>query len=389
MLYNFDLPVQRRGTDSVKWSYFGPDALPMWVADMDFVSPQPIIDALQARVAHGVFGYGSDSDSLRAILVERMQRLYGWTIQPDDIVFLPGLVCGLNVVSRAIGAPGDSVLVNTPVYPPFLSAPVHQQRILQAVPLAQEVTGTRLHYSIDFDALAGAMQPDTKLFILCNPHNPVGIAYAHSELARLAELCAANDLVICSDEIHCDLMLGGARHVPIASLAPEIAQHTITLMAPSKTFNIPGLGASIAIVPNSELRKQVQHAAIGIVPHLNILGMVAAEAAYAQCDDWLQALLVYLTENRDFAVSFVEEHLPGVKTTCPDATYLLWLDCRATGIEGNPQEFFLTHAQVAVNDGSYFGEQGHGFVRLNFGCSRATLATGLEQMRQALAKHKG
>jgi len=386
MSYTFDFPIQRRGTDSAKWSYYGPDTLPMWVADMDFVSPQPILDALQARVAQGVFGYGSDPDALRTVLVDRMQRLYGWAIQQEQIVFLPGLVCGLNVVSRAVGTPGDGVLVTTPVYPPFLSAPINQQRVVHAAPLAQHVTGKRLHYTVDFDAMAGAIQHNTRLFILCNPHNPTGVAYSRAELTRMAELCEANDLVICSDEIHCDLMLDGAKHIPIASLSPAIAQRTVTLMAPSKTFNIPGLGASFAIVPNPALRKQVEHAALGIVPHLNILGVIAAEAAYTQCDAWLQALLVYLQQNRDFAVNYIEEYFPDIKVTCPDATYLLWLDCRDAGIKGNAQKFFLEQAHVAVNDGKIFGDDGDGFVRLNFGCPRATLVAGLEQMRQALAK---
>jgi cysteine-S-conjugate beta-lyase len=384
MKYDFDIPVARRGTDSAKWSYFATDILPMWVADMDFRSPQPIVDALQARVAQGVFGYGMDSKVLRAVLVERMERLYGWQIQPEDIVFLPGLVSGLNVVARAVGERGDSVVVNTPVYGPFLTAPANQHRTLSAAPLIATTEGRRLHYTLDFDATAAAIAPDSRLFILCNPHNPVGRAWTAGELAQLAALAERHDLVICSDEIHCDLLLEGARHTPMASLAPEIAARTITLMAPSKTFNIPGLGASFAIVQNPALRKQMEAAATGIVPHLNILGMVAAEAAYTHCDDWLQALLGYLTANRDFAVRFVEEQLPGINTTCPEATYLLWLDCRAAGIEGKPADFFMQKAKVAVNEGTWFGAGGEGFVRLNFGCARETLEAGLQMMKAAL-----
>ena len=384
MTFDFDRPVERRGTDSAKWGYFGADILPMWVADMDFRSPQPIIDALQARVAQGVFGYGMDSRPLRAALVERMQRLYGWHIAPEDIVFLPGLVSGLNVVAKAIGAPGDSVLVHTPVYGPFLTAPVNQQRALLTAPLACTRAGARLHYTMDMDATAAAVQPDTRLFILCNPHNPVGRAWTPAELADLAAFCARHDLVICSDEIHCDLLLDGARHTPMASLLPEIAQRTITLMAPSKTFNVPGLGASIAIIQNPALRKQVEQAATGIVPHLNILGMVAAEAAYTECDAWLEALLAYLAANRDFALQYIDTHLPRMRTTCPEATYLLWLDCNDAGIEGKPADFFMAQAKVAVNDGAWFGEGGEGFVRLNFGCARATLEAGLSQITAAL-----
>ncbi len=380
MAINFDVAPQRRGTDSAKWCYFGEDVLPMWVADMDVRSPQPIIDALQQRVAHGVFGYGWDSPSLRATLVERMQRLYNWTIQPEDIVFLPGLVSGLNVVNRAVGQAGDGVAVHTPVYGPFLSAPTNQGRKLQVAPLAVSTQGQRLHYTVDFDRFATTIDNTTRLFILCNPHNPVGRAFSRQELLQMAALCEEHDLVICSDEIHCDLLMADNRHIPIARLAPEIAQRTITLMAPSKTFNIPGLGASFAIVQNAALRKQLETAANGIVPHLNILGMVAAEAAYTSCDDWLQELNSYLTANRDFAVAYLDERLPAARVTCPEATYLLWLDCSSLGIEGTAADFFLKQAKVAVNDGQWFGEGGAGFVRLNYGCPRATLRAGLDML---------
>lgn len=388
MTFDFDTPVERRDTDSIKWSAFGPDVIPMWVADMDFRSPQPIIDALQARVAQGVFGYGTESASLRAVLVERLQRLYGWTILPEDIMYLPGLVSGLNVITRAIGKGGDGVVVHTPVYGPFLTAPGNQHRELQWAPLHVAADAGRLHYTVDFDGFAAAIRPNTRLFILCNPHNPVGRLWQRSELLQMAALCDQHDLVICSDEIHCDLLLDGRSHTPIASLAPEIAQRTITLMAPSKTWNVPGLGASIAIVPNPELRKKLELAALGIVPHLNILGMVAAEAAYTHGGAWLDALLAYLSANRDFAVQFVAENMPGVRTTVPEATYLLWLDCGQLGLE-NPAEFFLKTAKVAMNDGKWFGEGGEGFLRLNFGTSRATLRQGLERMAQALRARGG
>jgi cystathionine beta-lyase len=355
----------------------------MWVADMDFASPQPIIDALARRIAHGVFGYGLEPQSLKQTLVERMLRLYRWEIRPEDILFLPGLVSGLNVVSRAIGEPGDGVLINTPVYGPFLTAPANQQRTLQSAPLRARQIGRRLHYELNMEGLAEAIQPQTKLFLLCNPHNPVGRAYTSEELSEIAAFCEAHDLVICSDEIHCDLLLDDAHHIPIASLAPEIAQRTITLMAPSKTFNIPGLGASFAIIQNSALRKRVEKAMAGIVPHVNILGMVAAEAAYTQCDPWLEALRSYLTANRNVAVAFIEQHLPGARFTCPEATYLLWVDLRAV-VDGKPADFLLRKAKLAVNDGAWFGEGGEGFVRLNFGCPRRILEEGLQRMAAAL-----
>lgn len=383
MSYNFDRPIERRGTDSAKWSYFPADVLPMWVADMDFPAPQPIIDALAARVQQGVFGYGMESKTLKQTLVERMARLYGWAITLEDIIFLPGLVSGLNIVSRAVGERGDGVLINTPVYGPFLTAPVNQYRTLQAAPLNVTQNGRHLHYALNMGGLAAAVQPHTKLFLLCNPHNPVGRAFTRDELSEIAALCESHDLMICSDEIHCDLLLDGTQHIPIASLSSEIGQRTITLMAPSKTFNIPGLGASFAIVQNPALRKQVEAAMTGIVPHVNILGMAAAEAAYAQCDDWLAALLTYLTANRDFAIAYIEQHLPNVNFTVPEATYLLWLDLHSVG-ETKPAEMLMQQARLAVNEGAWFGEGGEGFVRLNFGCPRSTLEEGLQRLRVAL-----
>ncbi|MEZ4866661.1 MAG: PatB family C-S lyase [Caldilineaceae bacterium] len=385
MRYNFDEIIDRRASDSSKWNSYGEDVLPMPVADMDFRSPEPILRALHARVDHGLFGYGGASAQLREVICARMDRLYGWQVQPEEIITLPGLVCGLNVVSRAIGERGDGVVVNTPVYPPFLSAPVNQERELQRASLALESCNGNLHYAFAADAFKQAIQPNTRLFILCNPHNPVGRAYSKEELSQMAQICADHNLVICSDEIHCDLLLGGTQHTPIATLAPDVADRTITLLAPSKTFNIPGLGCSLAIIQNAELRNQVKKASAGIVPHVNLLGYAAAIAAYTECQEWHEELLAYLTANRDFAVNYVAKHLPQLRITVPEATYLAWIDCRASGIEGNPQKFFLQRAKVALGDGAAFGSEGMGFVRMNFGCPRALLEQGLEQICEALA----
>jgi len=382
---DFDHPPARRGTDSLKWQRYG-DALPLWVADMDFLSPEPVLAALRDRVAHGVFGYGAPPDELTETICARMAELYRWPVEPEQIVYLPGLVSGLNVVCRAVGEPGDEVLVQTPVYPPFLSAPTNQDRRLLAAELTAETRDGRLHYTFDGDAFAARIGPRTGLFILCHPHNPVGRTFDPAELVRLAGICERYDLTVCSDEIHCDLLLDGRRHVPFATLAPEIARRCITLMAPSKTFNIAGLGASFAIIQNAELRRRFKRAMRGIVPDANILGLTAALAAYRHGGDWLRELLVYLAANRDYAVERIARHLPGVRATLPEATYLAWLDCREAGIPGNPHEFFLENAGVALNDGAAFGPGGAGFVRLNFGCSRATLAEGLDRMRSALEK---
>jgi cystathionine beta-lyase len=385
MSFDFDRIIDRRASDSGKWHFFAPDVLPMWVADMDFAAPDAITRALQERVAHGVFGYGEHVPArLLDVVVERMVRLYNWEITPDDVIPLPGLVCGLNVVARAVGEPGDSVLVNTPVYGPFLSAPVNQGRTLVSAPQVLQAQGQRLRYTVDVDALEEAADERTRLFILCNPHNPTGRAFTATELARLAGMAERRDLVICADEIHAELLLGETQHIPIATLAPEIAQRTVTLIAPSKTFNVPGLGVSFAIVQNKELRRDVQRAMAGIVPHVNVLGIVAAGAAYTECDDWLAALRAYLTANRGFLVKTVETRLPQLRTTVPEATYLAWLDARGCGISGDACKYFNEVGKVAVNDGAWFGEGGEGFVRLNFGCPRATLAEGLARLEASL-----
>jgi cysteine-S-conjugate beta-lyase len=384
MGYDFDTVIDRRASDSSKWHFYSEDVLPMWVADMDFRSPEPILRAMHERVDHGVFGYGGLTTQLREVICERMARLYHWTIQPEAVVSLPGLVCGLNVVSRAIGERGDGVLISAPVYPPFLSAPTNQERELQSALLDKTERNGHLYYSVDCERFEAAVRPNTRLFILCNPHNPIGRAYTPAELSQLAEICLRHDLVICSDEIHCDLLLGGTTHTPLAALAPELAERTITLMAPSKTFNVPGLGCSIAIIPNGELRRKVQKTSSGIVPHVNLMGYAAAVAAYSECEDWLAALQRYLTANRDFVVKYIRERLPQLRVTVPEATYLAWIDCRDSGIEGNPQKFFLEQAKVALNDGRGFGQGGEGFVRLNFGCPRSLLEQGLAAMHKAL-----
>jgi cysteine-S-conjugate beta-lyase len=385
MPYDFDHPPIRRGTDSLKWQRYG-STLPLWVADMDFAAPEPVLETLRERVAHGVFGYGAPPDALTEILCTRMAEQYDWVVSPEQFVYLPGLVSGLNVVCRTVGEPGDEVLVQTPVYPPFLTAPENQDRRLVTAELCAERRDGRWRYTFDDAAFAAAISARTRLFILCHPHNPVGRSFSVDELNRLATLCERHDLTICSDEIHCDLLLDGRRHTPLAALAPDIAQRCITLMAPSKTFNIAGLGASFAIIQNPELRRRFKQAMRGIVPDANIFGLSAALAAYRHGDDWLRALLDYLTANRDYLVEYVARHLPGIGSTVPEATYLAWLDCRDADFPGNPHQFFLEQAGVALNDGSTFGPGGEGFVRLNFGCSRATLAEGLERMRAALAR---
>ena len=383
--YDFDLPYERRGTDSEKWKAFGNEVLPLWVADMDFPAPPAVLQALHERVAHGIFGYGGVTAELSEALCHRLWEYYHWAVTPDQLLFLPGLVSGLNISCRAVCPPGAGVLVQTPIYPPFLSAPVNQGLHLNIAELFVTRSKQWLHYSIDYNAFEAAIQSHTRLFMLCNPHNPVGRCYTREELINLAEICTRNDLIICADEIHCDLLLENSSHLPIASLSPEIAKRCITLMAPSKTFNIAGLYCGFAIIQNPSLRKQYQLAAQGIVPEVNLLGFTAALAAYKNGETWHKELMVYLNGNRNVFTDYVQEHLPMLRTTIPEGTFLAWLDCSATGIIGNQHEFFLNHAKVALNDGQRFGQGGNDFVRLNFGCSRSTLTQALMQMKFALA----
>ncbi len=388
MRYNFDTPHDRRSSDSMKWHYYPEDVLPLFIADMDFVSPQPVVDALRARVEHSVFGYpdglsGNESElpAFRRIIVDRMADRYRWQIQPQDIVFLPGVVVAFDLACHALAAPNGAVLVQTPVYPPILQAPLNAKLTRQDAELGRNADGS---YSIDWDVFTSSITSDTRLFLLCNPHNPIGRVYTRSELERLAEICLSHDVIICADEIHGDLTYRGHPHVPIAALDPEIAQHTITLTSPSKSFNLAGLQCSIAIVPNAGLRQSYLAARQGLVPWVNIMGLLAAQTAYLEGQEWLDQLLIYLEANRDYLFDFVHDELPGVRMARPEGTYLAWLDCRAA-IDGNPYEFFLRDARVALNDGATFGRGGEGCVRLNFGCPRSTLVEALRRVQQALS----
>jgi cystathionine beta-lyase len=380
--YDFDFIANRQGSASLKWErYKGRDILPLWVADMDFKSPPAVIDALHQRVSHGIFGYTIPSDDLIGALQARLQADYGWAIDADWLVWLPGLVTGLNVSCRAVGEDGDDVLTAIPVYPPFLSAPAHSRRKLKTVKL----TCADNRWLFDFDRFEKAITPRTRLFILCNPHNPVGRVFTRIELVRLAAICAKHNMAICSDEIHCDLVLDSDKqHLPLATLDPSIAQRTITLMAPSKTYNLPGLGCSYAIIPNAKLRRRFQRAMDGIVPSVNLMGFSATLAALQDDRRWLKALRKYLCQNRALVFDAIED-MPGLKMNWVEATYLGWIDTRASGIQ-DPVSFF-EKAGVGLSDGKAFGDER--FLRLNFGCPRKTLATALQRMATALANRHG
>jgi len=386
MSYDFDQQIDRRRFESIKWHRYGEDVLPMWVADMDFRAPEPVIAALKARVDHGVFGYGSAPDELREVFVERLLDLYHWQVSPDDLVFIPGVVPGFNLTCQVAASPGEGVLIQTPIYYPILYAPPEAGLTNDEMELTQRRDGT---YEIDFDLMEETITDETRIFILCNPHNPVGRVFRRGELETIAEICLREDVLICSDEIHCDLLLDDNAHVPIASLAPEVGAQTVTLMAPSKTYNIAGLKCSVAIIQNDKLRRRFCEMYSGLMPGVNILGYTAALAAYRDGGPWLDAALSTMEENRDIVRDFVSEELPGISMGNPEGTYLAWLDCRGSDIPGNPHTFFLERGKIALNDGATFGSGGKGFVRLNFGCPRAVLHEGLTRMKRALMSLEG
>jgi cystathionine beta-lyase len=372
--FDFDSIIDRSNTGSEKWNkYKGRDILPLWVADMDFRSPPALIKALHERVEHGVFGYTYPEQPLIDTVLAALVRDYNWQIEEDWLVWLPGLVCGLNVLCRAIGEPGDDVLTFIPVYPPFMTAPVLTGRTVSKVPL-QLKNG---RWEPDFAALEQAITPRTRLLTICNPHNPVGRAWNRDELLHFADIAERHDLVIGSDDIHSELILDqDIRHIPIASISPEIARRTITLLAPSKTYNIPGLGCSIAVISDPTLRNRFKKAMGRLVPHLNLFAYVAAESVYRDGEPWRAALLDYLRENRDLVEREIAA-LPGLSITHVEATYLAWIDARGLGIE-NPAHFF-ERAGVGLSDGADFGAPG--FVRLNFGCPRQLLKEALNRMK--------
>jgi cystathionine beta-lyase len=373
---DFDRIIDRSGTSSEKWErYRNRDVIPLWVADMDFRSPPAVIEALHARVGHGVFGYTLPPGELHDVVRRMLRQDFDWKVEHDWIVWLPGLVAGLNLACRAVGGEGDEVLVPIPVYPPFMSAPRHGRRTAVTVPLSVK-SGRR---TFDFEALERAVTRRTRLLLLCNPHNPVGRAYDREELDQVARLCERYDLVICSDEIHSGLLLDtDRRHIPIATISPETACRTITLMAPSKTFNIPGLGCAFAVVPDPGLRSRFIEAMAGTVPPVNTLGYTAALAAYRHGDAWQRELLTYLRGNRDLVAQEIAL-MPGLSMDRVEATYLAWIDARETGLD-DPSAFF-EQAGVGLSDGALFG--GAGFVRLNFGCPRPLLREALGRMRRA------
>jgi cystathionine beta-lyase len=384
-MVNFDnLPDRSKNIMFTKWTYYPKDVLPMWVADMDFPAPKPILDSLRKVIDHGVLGYEEPHTVLKTTVTARMDRLYGWKVKPEEVLATPGVVSGLTVAARAFCTPQKGVAIQTPVYNEFHEVK-HNVGIPQIdIPLAKYVDGNILSHEIDWDVFEKRVKK-AGIFLLCNPHNPLGIIFTRRELARMAEICIRNKVLIVSDEIHSELLLDGNQFTPMAKISKEAAKHTITLIAPSKTFNVPGLFCGFAIIQNKDLRTRYEAELNHMRLHVGSMGLHAANTAYSgKCDPWLRDLKKYLTDNRDYMVGYVSEYMPDVQTTIPQATYLGWLDFSKTGIKGSPFGFFKKKAKVGLSDGKIFGKEGEGHVRLNFGTSRLLLKEGLDRMNWAL-----
>jgi len=356
----------------------------MWIADMDFSAPPPVLKALRKYVEHGDLGYSLPSTKLYETIAARLYKLYGWKVSPDMIITVPGVNSGYNIAARTICTSQRGYLIQTPVYNEF-----HEIRRKAGVPqvespLAKKSSGDRIAYEVDFDSFQGAAKK-VNMFLLCNPHNPVGLIYSPAELKRMARICIENETLIVSDEIHSELHLEDNPFQPIASLSREIEKRTITLISASKAFNVPGLFCAFAVIPNRKLREQYTETLTKMGKPIGSPGLVASQTAYSgHCDGWLRELRRYLTGNRDFAVEYVTKQMPGVRITIPQGTYLAWLDFTELDLEPSPYQFFLENAKVVLSDGIIFGANGKGHVRLNFGTSRKILKQGLDRMEKAL-----
>ena len=387
MKYDFDKIVDRTGTESLKWVYPRKvlkveDAIPMWVADMDFEAPPAVVEALSRRAAHGIYGYPLVPPSFWQAAIDWLGRRHGWEVQKDEMAMTPGIVPALNYSVRAFTKPGDSVIIQTPVYFPFYHAVENNGRRLVRNPLRFD--GRR--YTMDFGDLERKLDEGGRMLILCSPHNPVGRVWTQEELEGLGRIAIERDLLVVSDEIHADLVYSGHRHHVLAALSSNLADRTVTCIAPSKTFNIPGLSTAVVIASNPKLleafKDETERAGFELG---QVFGIVGFEAAYAHGEDWLDELLPYLEANVDLMEKFLAERIPGIRLVRPEGTYLALLDCRGLGLEPAAlNNFFLKKARVYFSDGAMFGEEAAGFVRINFGCPRALLVEALERIERAV-----
>lgn len=379
MSFDFDVPIQRRGTGCIKYDR-RPHLDPFWVADMDFASAPVILNALHQRVDHGIFGYAQAHEGLHQAIDLYLQRQHKVSVPREHLIHLGGLVPALSLAGRAFCQNRDDALLTcTPVYPPFIN--VHHDGAAQLITVDHTLVDGR--YTFDWDALEAAVTPQTRVFLLCNPQNPIGRVFTAEEVTRLARFCQHHHLVLVSDEIHCDLILNESAtpHFSALHLPDDLRQITITLLSPSKTWNIAGLGYALAVIPDDSIRRRFSSQRGHTLSEINALSYYAAEAAYRDGEPWRQELLAYLRQNRATLDRFLAEHIPTLKPVDAEATYLAWIDARALGVE-NPALFFEEKAGLFLSDGAYFGWPG--WIRFNFACTHAHLLEGLEKMAAAV-----
>ncbi|WP_134701617.1 MalY/PatB family protein [Ammoniphilus sp. YIM 78166] len=388
MNYNFDQMIERRNTASYKWDQverlFGdPAILPMWVADMDFAAPPSVLEAIKKRVDHGVLGYTIRPQSYYDAIMGWLKRRHDWKIEQEWITTSPGVVTALSMLVDLLTQPGDKVIIQTPVYPPFYDVVNKNNRTLIQNPLLLEDR----YYSMDFAALEEQMMdPETKLMLLCNPHNPVGRVWRREELIQLGDLALKHGVFIISDEIHCDWIYPGYQHIPFASLSEEFALNSITCIAPTKTFNLAGIQTSTVIIADPSRRKEYNDRLSTLSLHLeSCFGLIAVEAAFNEGDEWLDELIEYVRSNLEYLTDFIGQYLPKIDVIKPEGTYLVWLDFRKLGLNSTQlKELMYQQAKVAFNEGSSFGKNGEGFLRVNLACPRAILIEGLDRLKKAL-----
>ncbi len=371
---------RRRG---VKWTRYPPDVLPAWVADMDFDMAEPIRAGLARMMEANDLGYSVKPPATglpEAFAAFAARRFPGWEVAPERMIAIADVVQGIHLAIEAYTRPGDGICTLTPVYPPFLQAVTETGRRLDFCTMV----GGEDRYEIDFDALRAAIDARTRLLLLCTPHNPLGRVFSRKELEAVAELAVERGLVVVADEIHADIVYPGARHIPFASLGPEVEARTLTMTSATKSFNIAGLRCAVVIFGSDRLAERFDAWPERIRGAVSSFGLEATRIAWSECDGWLDALLAHLEANRDFLHAFVAERLPGIRMKLPAATYLGWLDCRDFGLEPDPYRWFLDQARVGFNDGRDFGDGGEGHVRINFATSRSILAQILERMEEAL-----
>ncbi len=388
-LYNFDEIIDRRGTDSVKVDrleelYGKADLIPLWVADMDFRTPDFITDAIIKRCSHGVFGYTFDSDAYYNSITDWVKYRHNWDIKREWLSYIPGIVKGIGFVLDCFTSPGDKVIIQPPVYHPFRLVPEAMQRKVVFNPL--RLTGGV--YEMDFEQLEAVIDKDCKVFILCSPHNPGGVVWDKKTLAKLADICAKHDILIVSDEIHAEMVYPGVTHHPLPSVSETAALNSITFMAPSKTFNIAGIVSSYAIIPDEKLREKFfSYLEARELGQGTIFAYEATKAAYTYGSGWLEQMCAYIIENVRFVTDYIKNNIPSIRVYKPEASFLVWLDCRELGLSQEELvSLFVNKAGLALNDGTMFGPGGEGYMRMNVGCPRSVLEQALNNLSKAIDK---